>query len=352
MPSYGQGVSVFKVAAMYVGAVIGAGFASGQEIMRFFTLYGRGGLWGAVLAAVLLAYLGAATLYLGARFGSGNYLALISRLTAPWVARVFDVLSITMLLAGLSVMLSGSGAVFSEYLHAPAWLGVALLLLINCLVLMEGMAGVLRFHSLLVPVKIAAIVIVSLLVIFLCPNLAADGTSPLRVSPVNWFCSGVLYVSYNMILVVAVLSTLGSRVTPRGAVAGGVVGGIALGTAIFVLLLAELKLYPAIAGYKVPVLFMAGEVGYALRVPVAILFWLAILTTAVANAHGLAARFAPPGSAKYKLAGVGCTLLALPLASLDFDRLVGTVYPAFGYAGLLLVLILMAGPLILVMKKI
>ena len=30
---------------LYIGAVIGAGFASGQEIWRFFGLYGSGGCW-------------------------------------------------------------------------------------------------------------------------------------------------------------------------------------------------------------------------------------------------------------------------------------------------------------------
>jgi len=113
--------------------------------------------------------------------------------------------------------------------------------------------------------------------------------------------------------------------------------------------LAQLKLYPAITSYQVPMLFMAGAVAPVLRIPAAILIWLAILTTAVANAHGLAARFAPPGSAKYKLTGVICILLALPLGGHDFDRLVGTVYPLFGYAGLLMLVLLFVnsfGPLV------
>lgn len=351
MPAGGRGVPVFKIAAMYAGAVIGAGFASGQEIMQFFTVYGTGGLWAAAVAAFLLAYLGASTLYLAARSGSTNYLSLLSRLTTPRVAKVFDFISIIMLLAGLSVMLAGSGAVFKEYLGIPAWPGVVLLLLVNCLVLAGGMSGVLHFNSLLVPAKIAAIATVSILVLCLGQgDMAGTAPAPLQSAP-NWLLSGVLYVSYNMILVVAVLSTLGDRVTTGRALAGGVAGGAVLGAAILVVLLAELKLYPGITGYQVPLLFMAGEISNVLRVPVAILIWLAILTTAVANAHGLAARFAPPGSVKYKLAGVGCTLLALPMAGLDFDRLVGTVYPAFGYVGLLLIIILGAGPLVAVRHK-
>jgi len=340
---------------MYAGAVIGAGFASGQEVMQFFTVYGIKGLWGVIVATMLLAYLGASILFLSVKYGTGNYLLLINNLSAPWVAKIFDLLSMVMLLAGLSVMLSGSGAVFSEYLNIAAWPGVLFLLFTVGLVLTGGLAGVIRFNSVLVPVKIAAIIIISLLVLAMCKSGAppVEGMrSSFFVSPGNWFVSGVLYVSYNMILVLAVLSTLGDRVTSRRAVAGGLVGGVVLGIAVGMLLLAQLKLYPTIANYKVPVLFMAGEIGDMLRIPVAILIWLAILTTAVANAHGLAARFAPPGSVKYKLVGVGCTLLALPLARLDFDRLVGTIYPIFGYAGLLMMFVLFISPLLPFIKRI
>ncbi|MCG8402031.1 MAG: GerAB/ArcD/ProY family transporter [Firmicutes bacterium] len=348
MPSDNRDISTFKVAAMYTGAVIGAGFASGQEIMRFFAVHGNGGVWGVLLAALLLAYLGAATLYLSVRFRTNNYISLVSRLTGPWVGKLIDALSIIMLLAGLSVMLAGSGAVCSQYMGTATWPGVAALAVINCLVLTGGVTGVLRLNSLLVPVKIIAITAISLLIILIGANdaPAQEGYVLTSAAADNWFFSSVLYVSYNMLLVVAVLTTLGDRISAPRAVAGGVAGGMGLGAAMAVLLLAELSLSPAITAYQVPVLYMADIMGEMFKLPVALLIWLAILTTAVANTHGLAARFATPGSMRYKLAGVGCTLLALPLARQDFDRLVGTLYPILGCAGLLLMVVLLAAPFI------
>jgi uncharacterized membrane protein YkvI len=50
------------------------------------------------------------------------------------------------------------------------------------------------------------------------------------------------------------------------------------------------------------------------------------------------------GSTRYKIIGIGITLLVVPLARLDFDKLVGIIYPIFGYAGLLLIIILILGP--------
>jgi len=42
----------------YLGAVVGAGFVSGQEVVQFFVQYGRLGWWGAIIAALLFALLG------------------------------------------------------------------------------------------------------------------------------------------------------------------------------------------------------------------------------------------------------------------------------------------------------
>jgi len=38
-------VSTFKVAATYIGTVVGAGFASGQEMLQFFAVFGLKGFW-------------------------------------------------------------------------------------------------------------------------------------------------------------------------------------------------------------------------------------------------------------------------------------------------------------------
>lgn len=39
----------WQVAAAYVGTMIGAGFASGQELMQFFVRFGIKGIWGALV---------------------------------------------------------------------------------------------------------------------------------------------------------------------------------------------------------------------------------------------------------------------------------------------------------------
>ena len=47
-----------KIASIYVGTVIGAGFASGREITEFFGVYGIKGTWGIFLSCSLFAFVG------------------------------------------------------------------------------------------------------------------------------------------------------------------------------------------------------------------------------------------------------------------------------------------------------
>ena len=43
----------FKVSAVFIGTIIGAGLASGQEILQFFSFYGINGFYGIILCCVL-----------------------------------------------------------------------------------------------------------------------------------------------------------------------------------------------------------------------------------------------------------------------------------------------------------
>ena len=54
-----MGKGVLSVWAVFVGSVIGAGFASGAETVTFFAVYGTSGLVGALIAGAVLALLGA-----------------------------------------------------------------------------------------------------------------------------------------------------------------------------------------------------------------------------------------------------------------------------------------------------
>ena len=51
-----KGVSTLKIAGTYIGTVVGAGFATGQEVLQFFTRFGIRGLTGIIITTVLFIF--------------------------------------------------------------------------------------------------------------------------------------------------------------------------------------------------------------------------------------------------------------------------------------------------------
>ena len=47
-------IEVISMTLVIIGALIGAGFASGQEIFSFFYIYGKNGIYGILIMSILI----------------------------------------------------------------------------------------------------------------------------------------------------------------------------------------------------------------------------------------------------------------------------------------------------------
>ena len=340
-----------KVFTLYIGTVIGAGFASGQEILQFFIQYGKQGLLGAAIATALFAYLGMVIMYLSTELHAANY-----RHVLPFImgraSIVFDYISILMLVGGLGVMLAGSGAVLNQYLGVPKYIGVALGLAITIIVICGGVNRVLSVNLFLVPIKLLVVCTITVVVLIKGNAASASITIPADNSfaAANWLWASILYVSYNMVVPLAALSTTGRMVSRRIGISAGLCGGLVLGLATLLVTAAGLFYYPEISHYPVPMLYLASSAAPIFKTFFAVLIWVAILTTAIADAHGFASRIAPAGGKLYKISGAGICIAVLPLANIGFVPLVQKLYPAFGFLGLILIAALLIAPVIKIRK--
>lgn len=291
-------------------------------------------------------------MFLSITMQSCSYRNILGFLLGAKAGTLMDILNLIMLLGGLSVMMAGSAAVFEEHFGLPARSGVLLVAALTSMVLLGGLQGVLNANVCLVPLKFLAVVIISLAALLGAGH--PEITSPSQISggvAGHWALAGFLYVSYNMVVPVAVLSSLGRVVPLKTGLSGGLIGGLLLGSAIFLVAIAELAYLPEAASYQIPLLYLAGRLGHPFRWGLGFLIWLAILTTAIANAHGFASRLAPEGGYRYRVIGIGACLFALPLSSFSFAGLVRVLYPLFGYAGLVLLASLLVKPLCYFFRK-
>ncbi len=327
--------ATFQVAATYIGAVMGAGFASGQEIQQFFVQFGVWGLAGILLSTVLFALLGWAMLDLQERWKVSSYLEFFERMIGPvWTKRV-DYLIGVLLFMGIVAMVAGAGAIFYEYFGVSHWIGIILTVMVIVLALCFQGEGVLWINSVLVPLKFIFCLGIGFAAIMLVKPGTGSGI-PISPNPLikHWALSAVLYVSFNLTLAMVVFASLGKEVQKSGARLGAVLGGLSLGAFAFVIGGALLK-FPEVLGMEIPMVAVAGKMGDWTAFLYVFVLWLAMLTAAIGNGFSLVSRMVDIGKFSFPQAMTMILIPVIPLSGVKFSNIVAVVYPLFGYLGLL-----------------
>jgi len=328
----------FMVVMGYLGAVIGAGFASGQEIVQFFTAYGEEGIKGVIVAMVLFAFFGGLLLNMAHQQKKSRYQDILTYMMGERCSRGVDILLALFLFLGISTMLAASGAVFYEHLYLPKGLGIFLAYVMVLLMLFSGKKGLIVSYNLLVPLKMLLILVIASYAAFypVQPSVETYTTFLCPGNPRLWIIAAVLYVAYNFSLAMVVLTEYQSITSRKSGVTGAIWGGLILGLLVLVNFLALRKFIPSIFMYEVPMLYIAGNISVTAKQVYTAVLWVGILTTALANAYGFSQRFSSLTGLSYPLCLVLCVTLALPVSMQSFSGLVGKVYPLFGILGILI----------------
>lgn len=326
--------TTLQVAATYVGAVMGAGFASGQEIQQFFSRFGRWGLAGIIISAVLFSLMGWSMLDLQGRWKISSYPEFFKRLLGNRWGRWADGLVSMLLFLGMLAMISGSGALFYEYFGFTKWLGIILTGTVIALALWFRGEGVLWINSVLIPLKFIICLGIATAAVFLATSGDGEGIVVLP-NPIvkHWVLSAILYVSFNFTLAMVVFASLGRDVQRPGARTGAVLGGIALGIFAFFIGSALLR-FPEVLGLEIPMVAVAGKLGDWPAFFYVVVLWLTMTTAAIGNGFSLVSRVVETKKLSYGNATLLLLLLLLPIAGVKFSQIVQFVYPLFGYIGL------------------
>ena len=338
----GKGISAWRISAVYIGTVIGAGFATGQEIYTFFNAFGISGLWGIVFAAVLFMLFGYIIIEMGLRLGAKSHLELLRHSLGDFWGRILDMLIMFFLFGGLTAMIAGTGAIFTQQFGMPAFIGGLLMAALTAITVLTGLKGVINSISYVVPFLLIAVFGIAIYSIL---NAPLDFASVPSISSGgllgNWVWAFILYVSYNLILSVSVLAPLGAEISGRKTVLkGAILGGLGLGIGSFLIYLALAANFDVIRGLEVPMAFIAGQIsGWAQAVFTVVLI-AEIYTTAVGSLYGFTARITHTEKTPWIVVAVISTL-AFFASMFGFSSLVKYLYPLVGYAGIILLIALL-----------
>lgn len=338
----GEFKNIFKVASIYMATIIGAGFASGQEIMQFFSRYYEGGFYGIVLAGFLFSIIGYVVLDKVYSERIRNYEEFLFPTVGWFLGWVMEVMVTLFMISVFCIMIAGAGGVVSDKLNISNQIAVLIVALLCAIVFFTEIKGIINISSIITPILIFGILAFGLYII-ISKEIAvfSFSTSVSKITD-NWFFSSLLYVSYNSITSIVVMCSLQPYLKSRKtAVLGGVFGGLMLCLMAIVINFAIYLFYPYIATEDIPIMGMVDKYSVFLGEVYTVILLLAMFISALTAGFGFVERISGKINVSKKIIILIICALSIPLSSVGFSGLISAIYPAFGYMGMFMVFMIL-----------
>lgn len=328
------------IAATFIGTVVGAGFASGQEILQFFSIYGWCGWLGLVLAVSLLGFAGVKVFHIGAILKPESYRDfLIYIMGARW-SLIMDFLLLFFLVILIGVMFAGCGAIF-ETMNLGYWTGIVTTALCLIMVLCRELSGIIRINLIIVPLMFAGAIFVTVFSLKRGEINRITDRDAFR-----WILAALQFSAYNLILAIPVLLSLGKKYPVRPILrAGGWAGSIGLGVMAGLIHWAILVNFSTIQNSDLPMAVLAKYAGIWVYWGYAVVLWGEMFSTLLANTYGVAQRMAVVTGWPFRIWIFILTFSGIVIGRIGFVNLIACGYPLFGLVCLIILILLVGKPL-------
>jgi len=318
------------MAFTYAGTVVGAGFASGQEILQFFTKYGKFAAAAILVASVLFVWLGTKSMLLARRISAVSYADLNAHLFGEAWGRRISGSMFVFLMAVSSVMLAGAGSVLEQYAGLAYETGLLLTAALVYAVLLRGLSGVKSVNAVVVPLMLAFL---STVFAFTMQSPAAARFLRFATDEPAWrlWLSPFLYAAFNLTLAQAVLVPLGASAPDERTIRlAGFLGG---GFITVMLLACHVTLasrMPGIVQFEIPMGWIVAPLGPAVRAAFALIVFAEIFSTLIANLYGVTLQLRTRLKLPPPILGALVLCACVAVSRIGFKALVSTLYPLIG----------------------
>ncbi|WP_020007915.1 YkvI family membrane protein [Salinicoccus albus] len=333
----------FRIGSAFVGLIVGAGFASGQEVMQYFTSFGIWGTLGGILATLLFVFLGYTFAQLGSRLQSVSHKNVIYHIGGRYIGPILDVI-ITFFLFGVAVvMFAGAGSTFEQLFGIDAGIGSIIMVIVTIFTLLLNAQKIISIIASITPYLITIIFIILVFSIFTMDITFSEADTianeQISASP-NFIMGALLYVSYNLTAGAALLIVMGGSVKDQKVAGlGGIMGGVMLGALIILINIAMFVKIDVVAGVDMPTLALANQIHPAVGILTGVALLGMMYNTAVGMFYAFTVRFIAPEHGSFKPAIAIIGVIGFVASLVGFTALVNQVYSVMGYLGFALIIL-------------
>lgn len=328
---------VFTITLVIIGALIGAGFASGQEIYSFFYSYGIVGLLGILITCGLISIIIYKSLKIICENDINNYDEFLRIfIKRPKITKIINIILNILLLVTFYIMIAGFGAYFEQELGINNIIGSIILSVLTTLVFFTSVKGVLKVSEIIVPLLVVFVIVIGAI------NLVTIDTGINKLEWKNgWLISSLIYCSYNIILLIPTLISINKQIKKQSSIKYiSILCGILMTTISIMLYMLLMKADVEISSLEMPIVYVIRRFFGRYRLMYAFIILASIFTTAISIGIGFLQNMCPNGKGYPQLVIFMC-ISSLLISKIGFSKLVNFLYPVFGYLGIIQIFYIM-----------
>lgn len=329
-----------KIIFVLIGTMIGAGFASGKEVYIFFNQYGIYGIIGIIISSVFTGYIIYKVFHIIQNKPEKNYEEFLNLLTGIGkntkinLTKIMNFIINSFLLISFYIMIAGFSAYFEQDFNIPRWCGSLVILVFSYITFLGNIDRIMKVNTILIPILMLFIIHIGVKNV----DYVIENYSKIEINSGNfleWLISSILYGSYNSILLIPMILSLGKYIKNKKqniiiSVCCIIILSI-LGLIIYSLLLRTNQITSTL---DLPMLAISSEFGEIYHWLYAIIIVISIFTSAIAAGYGFLENCCKTKKSYNVILTLMC-ISGLIVSHFGFSSLVSTLYPFFGILGLL-----------------
>ena len=333
--------NVSKISFVIIGTIIGAGFISGQEIYLFFNKFGTYGLIGIIIAGILIGMTIEKTCILIKEKNINNYKEFIENsipIKNKYIKLVLNNSINLFLLISFFIMEAAFNAYFMQEFQIPIWITGIFNAIICYLVFIKNIKAIIKINEILMP-------IILLLILFLSLKIENNILlQPIEYNDINNLIlaifNGIIYASYNSILLIPILITLNKYLTGKKQIK------IIKYICVFIIISFAILMYILINPFckieqiEIPIMYIANSLGSVYHYIYGVVLIIAIFTAVISVGYGFLKNVTQKERDYRKLA-MGIGIASIPISYIGFANLVELLYPIIGIFGIIQIIFIL-----------
>lgn len=318
---------ILIAAYSFVAAVIGAGFATGQEILCYFNRFGRFGFIGVMIACTAFSLFAYAVLGVCVRYRVTDYATFCDRVLGRRVSKVIKPCICLFSFSSYAVMLSAMGIMTEEATGISARYAALGCAIICTVLFLRGTDKIFLLNGFIG-------IVLAMGLIICCMYMLRYREFHAVSQEVRASTSALIYSGYNLAAAAPVLASLSGRLKKRSDAAAS---ALLAGVIMFIIMGLSFALLATYADKinlgEMPLLTLARRQSTGFGAIYFVMLLVAVITTLLSSGGSLAESL---GISKKPMRLFAVSMAAYAASGFGFSRLVDSLYRICGILGIIM----------------